>query len=226
MKLIICFFSLLSMLTTTFASAQMTTIDFDTDQAGQLPKGFSTALTGKGKSGHWVVMRDDSAPSIPNVLAQTDMDTTSYRFPLCVYDDLTAKDVDESVKFKPVKGKEDQAAGIVLRYRDNNNYYVVRANALEGNVVFYKVEKGKRQDLKPKGSGFFTYGKKANVPSQEWSTLGVVAKGTIFEVYLDGNKQFEVEDDTFTNAGRVGLWTKADSYTLFDDFIVKPVDKE
>lgn len=226
MKLIICFFSLLFMLTTTFASAQMIKIDFDTDQEGQLPKGFSTTLTGKGKSGHWVVMRDDTAPSKPNVLAQTDMDTTSYRFPLCVYDGLTAKDVDVSVEFKPLKGEEDQAAGIVLRYRDNNNYYLVRANALEGNVVFYKVENGKRKDLKPKDSGLFAYGKKVNVPSGEWSMLGIVARGTLFEVSLNGNKLFEVEDDTFTNAGKVGLWTKADSYTLFDDFMIKQSDKQ
>ena len=226
MKLIICFFSLLIMLATTFASAQMITIDFDTDQAGQLPEGFSADLTGNGKSGHWVVMRDDTAPSKPNVLAQTNMDTTSYRFPLCVFDGLTAKDVDVSVKFKPLKGEEDQAAGIVLRYSDNNNYYVVRANALEGNVVFYKVENGKRKDLKPKGSNYFAYGKKANVPSGEWSTLGIVAKGTLFEAYLNGNKLFEVEDDTITNAGKVGLWTKADSYTLFDDFMVKQSDKQ
>lgn len=226
MKLIFCFIGLLFLLTTTFASAQMITIDFDADQAGQLPKSFSTALTGKGKSGNWVVMKDDTAPSKPNVLAQTDMDTTSYRFPHCVFDDLTAKDVDVSVKFKPVKGKEDQAGGIVLRYRDNNNYYVVRANALEGNVVFYKVKNGKRKDLKPKDSGLFAYGKKVNVPSREWSTLRIVAKGTLFEVYLNGNKLFEVEDGTFTNAGKVGLWTKADSYTLFDDFMVKQDDKQ
>ncbi len=214
------------MLTTTFTFTQKININFDNDEAGQLPKDFSTALTGKGKSGSWIVIRDETAPSKPNVLAQTDMDTTSYRFPVCIFEGLTAKDVEVSVKLKPVKGKEDQAAGIVWRYKDNNNYYVVRANALESNVVLYKVKSGNRKDLKPKGSGFFAYGKKANVPSGEWSILRIVAKGTLFTVYLNDDKLFDVEDNTFTDAGKVGLWTKADSYTLFDDFVVIPMDTQ
>lgn len=225
MKIISYFFCLLFVLTATYSSAQTIIVNFDKDEAGKPPSGFSTALTGKGKPGNWVVLSDDTAPSKPNVLAQTDVDTTSYRFPLCVYDGLTAKDVDVSVKFKPLNGEVDQAAGIVLRYSDNNNYYIVRANALEGNVVFYKVENGKRKDLKPKGSDYFAYGQKASVSSGKWSMLGIVAKGTLFEVSLNGNKLFEVEDDTFTNAGKVGLWTKADSYTLFDDFTANPDNK-
>jgi len=214
------------MLTTRFAFTQTININFDNDEAGRLPKDFSTALTGKGKPGSWIVVRDETAPSKPNVLAQTDMDTTSYRFPLCVFEGLTAKDVEVSVKLKPVKGKEDQAAGIVWRYKDNNNYYVVRANALESNVVLYKVKSGNRKDLKPKGSGFYAYSKKANVPSGEWSILRIVAKGALFTVYLNDEKLFDVEDDTFTDAGKVGLWTKADSYTLFDDFVVIPMDTQ
>jgi len=200
--------------------------NFDRDKAGKLPNGFSTALTGKGKPGNWVVLRDKTAPSKPNVLAQTDIDTTSYRFPLCVFDGLTAKDVEVSVKFKPVRGKKDQAAGIVWRYKDSNNYYIARANALEDNVVLYKVDKGNRKDLKLKGSGLFAYGKKANVPSGEWSMLRIVAEGNIFEVYLNDEKLFDVEDSTFTEAGKVGLWTKADSYTSFDDFTVKEINKQ
>jgi hypothetical protein len=210
---------LLVMASATFVSAQ--TLNFDRDEAGKAPKGFSTAMTGKGKAGNWVVTKDETAPSKPNVLAQTDMDATSYRFPLCVFDPVTATDVDLGVKFKPVKGKVDQAAGLVWRYKDQGNYYIVRANALEDNVVLYKVEKGKRTDLDPKGSGPFAYGKKVKVPSGQWSMLRVVAKGNLFEAYLNGEKLFEVEDNTFTNAGKVGLWTKADSYTLFDDLAIQ-----
>lgn len=140
--------SLLALLIAINAPAAFTqTINFDKDKDGTVPRGFSTALTGKGKPGAWKVVNDESAPSKPNVLAQTDMDNTSYRFPLCVYDSLAAKDVDVSVRFKPVKGEEDQAAGIVWRYKDKDNYYIVRANAVENNVVLYKVENGKRTDL-------------------------------------------------------------------------------
>ncbi len=197
------------------------TITFDGDEVGRPPKGFSTALTGKGKPGNWVVMKDETAPSKPNVLAQTDMDGTSYRFPVCAFDGASAKDVEVSVKFKPVRGSGDQAAGIVWRYRDQDNYYIVRANALENNVVLYKVEKGNRTDLDPKGSGLFAYGKKAKVPSGQWSTLRIVVKGNLFAVYLNGEKLFDVEDNTFMAAGKVGLWTKADSYTLFDDLSIQ-----
>jgi 3-keto-disaccharide hydrolase len=195
------------------------TIDFNKDNAGELPKGFSTALTGQGKAGVWVVTKDEASPNQGNVLAQTDADATSYRFPLCVHDGVSAKDADISVKFKPVSGKKDQAAGIVWRYRDKDNYYIVRANALENNVVLYKVQNGKREDLPLKGQGR-TYGKKAKVPSGQWSTLSVTAKGNLFTVSLNGEKLYEVEDGTFADAGKVGLWTKADSVTYFDDLKV------
>jgi len=195
------------------------TVDFNKDKAGGPPKGFSTALTGQGKAGVWVVMKDDASPGQGNVLAQTDADATGYRFPLCVYEGVTAKDTDISVKFKPVSGKKDQAAGIVWRYRDKDNYYIVRANALENNVVLYKVQSGKREDLPVKGEGR-TYGKKATVSKNQWSELRVTAKGNLFTVWLNGQKLYEVEDGTFTDAGKVGLWTKADSVTYFDDLKV------
>ena len=157
---------------------------------------------------------------VTGLLAQTDADATSYRFPVCVYDKLTAKDADISVKFKPISGQKDQAAGLVWRYRDKDNYYIVRANANENNVVLYKIQNGKREDLPLKGEGR-TYGKKAPVPKNQWSDLRVTAKGNLFTVYLNGEKLYEVEDATFTEAGKVGLWTKADSVTYFDDLEVK-----
>jgi hypothetical protein len=197
-----------------------TKIDFNKDKAGSPPSDFTTALTGQGKTGVWVVMKDDASPAQGNVLAQTDADATSYRFPVCVYDKLSTKDADISVKFKPVSGKKDQAAGVVWRYRDKDNYYIVRANALENNVVLYKVQDGKRADLPLKGEGR-TYGKKAKVPSGQWNTLRVTAQGNLSTVYLNGEKLYEVEDSTFTEAGKVGLWTKADSVTYFDDLEVK-----
>ena len=196
--------------------AQTKTINYDSDSVGTPPVGFSFVLTGQGKPGVWVVAKDDSSPGGKNVLAQTDADPTGFRFPVAVFDGLTAMDVDVSVKFKPISGKKDQGAGIVWRYKDNNNYYIVRANALENNVVLYKLENGKRTDLPLKGEGR-TYGKKETVPSGQWGILRVVAKGNLFEVYHDGKKLYEVEDDTFKDAGKVGLWTKADSVIHFDD---------
>jgi hypothetical protein len=195
-------------------------ISFDDQKGGETPQGLACALTGKGRAGNWKVLDDPTAPSRPNVLAQLDEDATGYRFPVCVVNSLSARDVDLSVRFKPVKGTQDQAAGLVWRYRDKDNYYIVRANALESNVVLYKVEKGKRTDLDPKGSGPLAYGRKARVPSGTWSLLRVVARGPAFEVYLDGRKLFDVEDATFSETGQVGLWTKADSVTLFDDLEV------
>lgn len=194
-------------------------INFDKDEAGKAPQGFSFGLTGKGRPGAWVIQKDVSAPSQPNVLAQTDADPVSYRFPICVYDGFTGTDVDVSVRYKPVSGREDQAAGIVWRYQDQDNYYIVRANARENNVVLYKVEKGRRTDLPLVGKGK-TYGVKARIPSGEWGTLRVLAAGNRFEVYSNGVKLFEVEDSTFSGAGKVGLWTKADSVTLFDDLSI------
>ncbi len=220
MKLVIGSFALsFALVATAIVSAQTTTIDFNNDKVGEAPSGFSIALTGRGKPGKWVVMKDPASPNRGNVLAQTDADTTGYRFPVCVYDGLTAKDVDVTVKFKPVSGKGDQGAGIVWRYQDRDNYYIVRANALEGNVVLYKVENGKRTDLPLVGKGR-TYGMKEKVPSGEWGTLRVVAKGNHFEVFHNGKKLYEVSDETFKQAGKVGVWTKADSVIYFDDLMV------
>ncbi len=200
-------------------AAQTITFNFSKDRVGESPSGFSTALTGRGNPGRWVVMKDASSPSHGNVLAQVDADPTGYRFPVCVYDGLTAKDADISMHFKPVSGRGDQGAGIVWRYMDKDNYYIVRANALENNVVLYKVQNGRRTDLPLKGVGR-TYGKKERVPSGEWGSLRVVAKGNLFEVYHNGNKLYEVEDNTFKDAGKIGLWTKADSVIYFADLQV------
>jgi hypothetical protein len=198
------------------AVSQTRTVDFTADAVGQPPQGFLFGHTAKtGAPGKWLVLSEGSN----KVLAQTDTDSTRSRFPVAVLSDLTTADVDLSVRFKPVSGRVDQAAGLIWRYRDEDDYYIVRANALEDNVVLYKVEKGKRTDLPVKGEGR-TYGKKAEVPGGQWSTLRVVATGRLFEVYLNGTKLYEVEDATFAEPGKVGVWTKADSVTQFDDLTV------
>jgi hypothetical protein len=209
---------------TAYAAATLT-LDFEAFELGGPPVGFSTALTGGGGPVSWVIQQDATAPSGGKVLVQTSADATSYRFPLCVYDNFTAQDVEVSVKFKPISGKVDQAAGLVWRYKDKDNYYIVRANALEDNVVLYKVENGKRTDLKPLDAGLFAYGKKVKVPKAQWSELRVVAKGNRFAVSLNGEDLLAVEDETFTGAGKVGLWTKADSVTYFDELKIESEER-
>jgi hypothetical protein len=197
------------------------TVNFDSATPGQVPPGWTVAMTHTGGAPKWEVLKDDTAPSQPNVFAQVSNDSTSGRFPLAIWEKANFKDGALTVKFKPVSGQEDQAAGMVWRYRDPDNYYIVRANAAENNVVLYKVENGKRSALAPKGTPPKTYGVKHKVPSGVWSTLRVTFEGNLFSVFFDGTKLFEVEDETFKGAGKVGLWTKADSVTYFDDFAVE-----
>jgi len=196
------------------------TINFDSAAVGSVPPGWTVAMTHAGGAPQWEVLKDDTAPSKPNVLAQTSTDRSGGRFPLAIYEKAKFADGALTVKFKPVSGSVDRAAGLVWRYRDPDNYYLVRANALENNVVLYKVVNGKRISLAPKGTPPNTYGVKHPVPSGVWSTLGVCFQGNLFTVSFNGQKLFEVEDSTFTEAGKVGLWTKADSVTYFDDFHV------
>ena len=196
--------------------AETRKVEFDDDVVGQPPKGFQFGRTGNvGAPGKWVIHMEGAN----RYLVQTDADATRARFPVAVLSDVTAVDVDLTVRFRPISGRVDQAAGLVWRYRDEDNYYIVRANALEDNVVLYKVEGGKRTDLPVKGEGR-TYGKKVEVRAGQWSTLRVVANGPLFEVHLNGTKLYEVEDTTFGQPGRVGVWTKADSVTQFDDLTV------
>ncbi len=205
-----------SMCQATLARSQTRTIDFERETVGRPPTGFSFSHTrGVGAPGRWLVQEQEGG----KFLTQLDADPTRARFPVAVLNAVTATDVDLSVRFRPVSGHVDQAAGLVWRFQDEDNYYVVRANARENNVVLYKVEGGKRADLPLRGAGR-TYGKPAEVPRGRWSTLRVVASGNLFEVYFNGARLYEVEDSTFTNAGRVGLWTKADSVTDFDDLTV------
>jgi hypothetical protein len=194
------------------------TLGFDKDAPGAIASGWKAAVTHEGTAPRWEVVVDESAPSKPNVLAQLSSEPKGAQFPLAVYQVASCQNGDLSVRFKSISGKEDQAAGLVWRYRDENNYYVVRANALEDNVVLYKVEGGKRTSLAPKGTPAGTYGVKHEVPGGQWSTFRVVFEASRFTVFFEGKELFVVENQSFTGAGRVGLWTKADSVTHFDDF--------
>jgi hypothetical protein len=197
------------------------TVTFDRTKIGPVGRDWTIAMTHEGGAPKWEILDDPTAPSKPNVIAQTSSDNTSGRFPLAIYERSAFTDGSVSVSFKPVSGERDQAAGIVWRYRDPQNYYIVRANALEDNVVLYKVEGGKRIALEPKGTPSKTYGVKHEVPKQVWSTLRIDFTGPKFAVSFNGVKVMDVEDATFSLRGKTGLWTKADSVTYFDNFRIE-----
>jgi hypothetical protein len=199
-------------LSMTAIGAMAETASFADDPVGATPKGWTATVTGKGNP-KWTVEKDASAPSGSNVLKQSGSAT----YPLALKDGTQIKDGFVEMRFKPISGSEDRAGGLVWRAKDANNYYVVRANALEDNVVLYKTVNGKRSplDIVGRTGG---YGVKTPVPANQWHTLRVEFVGPRFKVMFDGNALFEVEDATFANAGMVGLWTKADSVTVFDGF--------
>lgn len=147
-------------------------------------------------------------------------DRTAGRFPIAVWEGASIHNGDVSVSFKTISGTVDQAAGIIWRYQDPNNYYIVRANALENNVVLYKVENGVRLSIAPKGMPSRSYGVKHDMQKGKWNNLRVVFRDAQFSVYFNGEQVFETDDRTFEKAGKVGLWTKADSVAYFDDFSV------
>src|SRR5499427_7832632 len=195
-------FAFMATLLASVAVAQ--TVNFDNLTAGAPPPGWTATKTGSGNP-KWTIERDDSAPSKPNVLKQSGQAT----YPVCLKDDTSLKDGFVEVKFKPISGKEDQAGGLIWRAKDSNNYYIARANALEDNVTIYHTINGRRTEKKRTSM---------KVASNQWHALRADFQGSHFTVTFDGKKALEWDDETFKDAGKVGVWTKADSVTLFDDF--------
>jgi hypothetical protein len=185
-------------------------ISFESTQTGAAPEGWTSTLTGSGDP-KWTVESDGTAPSKSKVIKQSGRAT----YPLLLKNDSSVKDGFVEVKFKAISGSQDRAAGVVWRAKDANNYYVARANALEDNVVLYKTVKGVRSplDIVGRKGG---YGTDVKVPAGTWHSLRADFSGPRFRVSFNGKQLFEVEDSTFADAGKVGLWTKADSVTLFD----------
>jgi hypothetical protein len=200
MRIIAAFFMGLSMVTSSFAQV----VNFDQDTPGAAPKGWQCGRTGSG-SARWQVETDASAPSKPNVLKQSGVATYAW----CVRQGTVITDGFVEVKFKPIAGREDQAGGVVWRWKDGDNYYVARANALENNVSLYYTENGRRNTLKYVD---------APVAGGTWHTLRVEFHGRRIKVLHDGKPCIELEDDHIQGGGAVGVWTKADSVTTFDDF--------
>ncbi len=191
----------------------MTTIDIASMATGAAPAGFVGGLTGQGTQGQWSVVADASAAG-GRAIAQTSTDSTDYRFPLAIHQGTSAANVEVSLRFKPVGGKVDQAGGIAIRLVSSDDYYVVRANALEDNVRFYRVVKGRRQQIA---------GVNTKVASGQWHTLAIRAEGSSFAIAFDGKPAFTATDTTFAAPGKVALWTKADSVTHFDTIAIRPL---
>jgi hypothetical protein len=188
-------------------------IAIDKMAVGTAPADFEFARTGQGVPARWVMVADATAAG-GRAIEQVSTEPTDNRFPLAIYGPLSAKNVEVVVRFKPVAGKIDQAGGIAVRLTGPDNYYVVRANALEDNVNFYRVIRGQRTELK---------GANAKVSGNEWHTLALKAEGEQFTVTFDGKQLFTAIDRTIAGPGRVALWTKADSITRFDRIDMTPL---
>src|SRR5216684_4571489 len=188
-------------------SAQFT---FEGDAIDRPPGGFTSYATGGGPAGKWLVKETSDAPSGKHVVMQTDADSTDTRFPVLIADNGNYADLDVSVRGKALSGKVDEGIGLVFRFRDPKSYYVVRANALENNFRLYKMVNGKRIQFA---------GANVKVPPGQWHTLRVVAKGDHITCYFNGKALIDAHDRTYTT-GKIGLWTKADSFIAFDDLQV------
>jgi len=185
---------------------------FGKDDLGKVPKGWTVDRTGKGDGSVWKVAADDTAPSRSGfALAQTAKSPRAM-FNLCVVDDTSFQDLSLSVAYKAISGEDDKGGGLAWRYKDANNYYVTRYNPIERNLRLYKVVDGKREQLATE--------EKIRVADDEWHRIAVKHVGEQIEVSLDGKKILEAKDKTFEKAGKVGVWTKADAETRFDDLKV------
>jgi hypothetical protein len=188
--------------------------DFEADAVGQPPAGFELARTGGGAEGKWVVRTEKGADK-NHVLVQESADPTDDRFPVAVLKEGVYTNVTLSVRARPLSGEVDQGFGLVWRYKDANNYYITRCNADEDNCTIYHTVGGRRRAF---------LNQSVKVAKSTWHTLKVEATGDHFVVWYDGNKVLDAKDETLKDAGKVGLWTKADSVIEFDDFTVEGRD--
>jgi hypothetical protein len=195
-------------------AASTRVIDFDALPVGTMPPGWSVAMTNPGPPARWEVVKDQSAPTQPYVLAQVSNDPNGNGFPLAIFENVLLRDGDVSVRIKPVAGGGDHGGGLVWRYRDERNHYLLRANAADNTVSVFRVQNGQRTALAAPA--------KYELTANGWSILKVSARGSRFQVYVDHRRVLEGNDGAFTAAGKVGLCTVAESVMYFDDFRVNP----
>lgn len=189
-------------------------VTFDNAAVGKAPPGWTVAMTNHGGAAKWEIRLDRTAPTQPYVLAQLSDEHRGGCYPMAILDGVTLRDGDVSVRVKPVGGHEDRVGGVVFRYRDANNYYLARANALGNSIAIFKVENGQRYQI--------SRDVQHDVPSGAWSILKISARGNRFQVYVNHRRILQTVDNTFSGPGQVGLWTAGDAVTYFDDFRVYP----
>ena len=186
----------------------MRTWTFDGEAPDSMPAGFQVGTLFDGRpAGDWKVLRTDRAKSPPQVLGQLLGKGAEHAYKVVLVKDTTAEDVDLQVSFLPISGKADMGGGVIWRASDDRNYYLTRANPLEQNIRIYRVIKGVRQML---------HNFDHIIDVKTWHTLRVLTKGCRVQVFFDAKPVFDLCDDTF-QAGLVGLWTKSDAVTYFDD---------
>lgn len=189
-------------------------VDIGRMQAGAAPPNFAFTLTGDGPVTAWRVVADASAAA-QKAIAQTTADQIDNRFLVAVYEPIAAADVDVTVHLKPIAGRSDQGGGLVVRFQSPDDYYVLRADALENAVGFYRVVNGSPRQIK---------GVTAGVTPNRWHALRLRAEGDRFMISFDRKQLFTVEDRTFTKPGNVALWTTAGSVTYFDSITINRLD--
>jgi len=187
-----------------------TSFNFENYETGKLPVNWSSAITGKGKKCNWKILKDNNN----KILAQISEEKADYRFNIIINDSLFYKDAEINVRFKGISGKNDQGGGPVWRYVDENNYYVARANPLENNFRVYKVVNGNRKELKSA---------RVKIDSNKWYDIKITMKGNKITCFFNKTAKLETIDNTFTHTGKIGLWTKSDAVTYFDDLKIKQV---
>lgn len=196
-------------------------VDFDKAQTGVAPAEWSFATTHRGQPGRWVVHPDVGAPSSPNVLAQLSADRIPYRYALALYDKGYCRNGDLSAEMKIISGKSTQSGGLVWRYQDPNNYYLLTISADEDNIAILKVQDGHPTPIAKLGPGLKAFQVSHKIEPQEWNVLRINFQGTHMTVYFDHRKVMDAEDSTFTKPGKTGLWTRGDTIAYFDNFRIE-----
>ncbi len=189
--------------------------NFDSDLASVRPADILSFHTGPGSDGTWLIQPDATASSRPNVLAQISTDTSKNRFPIALVTESKYKDADLNVQIKVVDGQIDRSGGVIFRYQDANNYYLVRVNTLDDQIGLFRVSNG---ELKPLATNPLT------APPNGWHALRIHFKGDSIQSFFDGVKQLDAKDNSLPNAGLIGFWTHADSVAHFDDLVVQPAN--
>jgi hypothetical protein len=200
------------------AAAPRQIVTFDTGPNGSAPPGWTVITSHRPPEAKWEIRKDQSAPTPPYVLAPVPASNDANRFPLAVLDTMTLRDGEISVRMRPVSGQTEQAAGLVWRYQDPQNFYLARANVLENNVGVYKVVDGHYYPLTPRGTAPGTRGVHRIIQRNQWSIFKVAVRGQRISVYVNHRRILEADDSTLNSPGKVGLWTRGDTVVYFDDF--------